>query len=55
MAGIRWCPPDQSQGSWIDRSKMRDFASSLKTYGMDDYRAAMVAVKKVVDAGPYLG
>lgn len=41
-AGIRWCPPDQAEGSWIDKSKIRDFARSLQTFGMDDEHAAIV-------------
>lgn len=41
-AGIKYCPPDQMLGTWIEKSKLRDFAKSLQSFGMADDRAAII-------------
>lgn len=41
-AGIRYCPPDQMGGPWIDRARIRDFAKALRGFDMDDEHAAIV-------------
>jgi hypothetical protein len=42
-AGIKYCPPDQMQGSWIPKEKIPEFARMLRgEYGMDDDRAAII-------------
>lgn len=41
-AGIRYCPPDQADGAWIDRLRVREFARVLQSFGMDDERAAII-------------
>jgi hypothetical protein len=41
-AGIIWSPPDQMQGSWVDRTKIRDLAAYLKTIGGSPEHVAII-------------
>lgn len=42
QAGVVWCPPDQMEGPWIDRSRIREFAKMLRSFDMSDEHAAIV-------------
>jgi hypothetical protein len=41
-AGIKYCPPDQMEGCWVDQSKVKDLAKYLKSIGATDTKIAII-------------
>lgn len=41
-AGIEYCKPDQMEGSWVDKLKIRDLARYLRSIGADDEHIAIL-------------
>ena len=41
-SGVKYCPPDQMEGFWVDKSKIRELGAYLKSIGATDEHAATV-------------
>ena len=41
-AGIRYCPPDQAEGSWIDVTRVKELVAKLRDLGAKDDKIAIV-------------
>ena len=41
-AGIKYTPPDQAEGCWVDQSKIKDLTKYLKSIGASDQKTAII-------------